>query len=276
MESELVDAQYDWSFIHDSVSLHSHSFYEIIYVIDGENIRYLLGASCIDLRAGDVLMIPPGTSHRPLRLDRLTRPYERFVLWISARMEQSLLEMFPDANLLPSEAALLRVDNETSAMLYGLFKKITSISYRYDDTTSCPLVVGDAIELLAQMCRARRSASFAISGAQSRAIEGIFAYIEAHFSEAISAKDAASYLHVSEGALAKALRTEGAASFHRLLNQRRLIEAKRLMLAGEDCNRAALNVGFTEYSTFFRAFKREYGISPTEYVRLNGETRERR
>lgn len=44
-----------------------------------------------------------------------------------------------------------------------------------------------------------------------------------------------------------------------------------LILEGVLAEQAGAQVGFGDYSTFFRAFKREYGLSPTEYRKLMEE-----
>ena len=52
------------------------------------------------------------------------------------------------------------------------------------------------------------------------------------------------------------------------LPQRRLIAAKVLLQDGLPAEQISARVGFGDYSSFYRAFKREYGISPAEYRRL--------
>ena len=82
MDSAYVDAHEDISTSRDEVQLHSHTFYELIYCHSG-SLDYLVGTQRYRLQRGDIVIIPPGISHRPLFLDLLTEPYRRIVLWIS-------------------------------------------------------------------------------------------------------------------------------------------------------------------------------------------------
>lgn len=54
-------------------------------------------------------------------------------------------------------------------------------------------------------------------------------------------------------------------SFHRCLNQRQLIEAKASIAEGVLLESVGEQVVFSDYSTAYRAFKQEYGISPRQY-----------
>ena len=59
-------------------------------------------------------------------------------------------------------------------------------------------------------------------------------------------------------------------SFYRCVTQRRLIAAKTHIWDGEPLDLVSQKVGFSDYSTFYRAFKREYGVSPREIIQLKG------
>ena len=82
MDSAYVDAHEDVSTSRDEVQLHSHTFHELLYCLSG-NLDYLVGTQRYRLHRGDIVIIPPGISHRPLFLGQLTEPYRRMVLWIS-------------------------------------------------------------------------------------------------------------------------------------------------------------------------------------------------
>ena len=57
-------------------------------------------------------------------------------------------------------------------------------------------------------------------------------------------------------------------SFSKYLTLRRLIESKRLISENIPLEEVALKVGYKDYSTFYRAFKQEYGISPRKYKNI--------
>ena len=57
-------------------------------------------------------------------------------------------------------------------------------------------------------------------------------------------------------------------SFYHYVTQRRLIAAKTLMIKERNMDYISTSVGFSDYSAFYRAFKKEFGISPREYRNL--------
>ena len=57
-------------------------------------------------------------------------------------------------------------------------------------------------------------------------------------------------------------------SFYRFVTQRRLINSKIKIENGEVMEEIAIACGFNDYSAFYRAFKKQYGISPREYRTL--------
>ena len=83
MDSKYLDVHEDISYLKDSVSLHSHIFYEILFCRSG-NIQYLIGDMRYQLQPNDIIFVPPGVSHRPIFGEQLTEPYLRTALWVSA------------------------------------------------------------------------------------------------------------------------------------------------------------------------------------------------
>ena len=58
-------------------------------------------------------------------------------------------------------------------------------------------------------------------------------------------------------------------SFYRYVTQRRVIAAKVLILNGEPLESIGEQVGFVDYSTFYRAFRQAFSISPMQFKKLH-------
>ena len=90
-------------------------------------------------------------------------------------------------------------------------------------------------------------------------------YIEIHLAEKISLSDVAKAFYVSESTISQLFRKKMGVSFYRCVTQRRLIAAKNMILDGMILETVAIETGFSDYSSFYRAFKGEFGISPRQF-----------
>ena len=99
-------------------------------------------------------------------------------------------------------------------------------------------------------------------------LERVLAYMEENMTRKLSLEEVAKHFFVSESTISQTFRQKMGVSFHRCLNQRRLIAAKMLISEGIPLEGIGEQVGFTDYSTFYRAFKQEFGISPRQYRKL--------
>ena len=99
-------------------------------------------------------------------------------------------------------------------------------------------------------------------------LDEVVNYIEANLAEKITLSDAAKRFWVSESTISQTFRQKMDVSFHHFITQRRLIAAKSMILEGMSMDEVSARVGFADYSTFYRAFKQEYGISPRQYRKM--------
>jgi AraC-like DNA-binding protein len=92
--------------------------------------------------------------------------------------------------------------------------------------------------------------------------------VESHLAERITLENTARRFWVSQSTITQTFRERMGVSFYRCVIQRRLIAAKSLIEQGVQLEDVGRQVGFTDYSTFYRAFKKEFGISPRQYRKL--------
>ena len=69
MSSSPVSFHRDISYVRQGISLHSHSFYEIMFCRSADRVEYLVGANRYRLSAGDLILVSP----RPQRFTPTSR-----------------------------------------------------------------------------------------------------------------------------------------------------------------------------------------------------------
>tara|TARA_R110002072_G_scaffold20841_5_gene75221 strand:- start:6862 stop:7698 length:837 start_codon:yes stop_codon:yes gene_type:complete len=90
-------------------------------------------------------------------------------------------------------------------------------------------------------------------------------YLEIHFNERVRLDDLAAVAGVSRYHLSRAFGYATGYTISRYLRSRRLSEGAKLLAADQvDVMSVALRVGYQSHEAFSRAFKEEFGISPSE------------
>lgn len=269
MDSPYVNTQRDISYSSEKLQLHSHSFYELIYCENG-SIQYLIADKRYRIHTGDIILVPPGISHRPLFYDKMTEPYSRIVLWLSIEFFQDATKLYPaelQEELKLNHHYLLHTKDTPHQNIQSYFKR------GLQESTARPLywetaLYSNSALLLAHFFRAFSSAKNDFAAEKKDELDNIISYIEAHYADRITLEETAKAFHISVSTLGKLFLNRLDISFYRFVTQRRLINSKLLIEEGSSMEEAALSCGFCDYSAFYRAFKKEYGISPREYKNL--------
>jgi AraC-like DNA-binding protein len=135
-------------------------------------------------------------------------------------------------------------------------------------------VIGNTLLILSYLQRVYSGRSAGkIRAEKQQLTDRVTAYIESHFAQNITISDLSRHFYVSESTISHQFRQKMGLSLYRYITQRRLIAAKTHIQNGISLDQVSRDVGFADYSTFYRAFKQEFGISPRRYREMLGSGR---
>ncbi len=266
MSTPYVQAHQDVSYSNAMVQLHSHTFYEVLCCRNTCGAEYLVGSERYRLQKGDIVLVPPGISHRPLLPETMAEPYLRDILWFSPEFIALMENILPSQNRPVKElSSLLRTANTRWEILAQQLR--TAVTESEQQRTGWEAaVMGTAMVFLTGMKRALADKHATPMAAEKPGLlDKAMAYMEANLSAKITLEDMARHLYVSKSTISQTFRNRMGVSFYRCLTQRRLIAAKSLIAENIPMEEISRQVGFSDYSSFYRAFRQEYGICPQQY-----------
>ena len=266
MSEVYVETHRDISSSNTNMQLHSHTFYELIYCRRSCGAEYLVGSERYRMQRGDIVIIPPGVSHRPLLPETMYEPYERYVLWISQEFLEGYASLISGVSRdMWQTVGVLRTGGTPWESLGELFRTGVVESEKQAEGWEA-VVIGNTILLLTQIKRAKNEHTLSAMIAEKPVLlDRITGYIEDNYAAQFTIDMLAKKFYVSSSTISHLFKDKLGVSLYRYVTQRRLIAAKSLIQQGVLLEEVAIGVGFQDYSGFYRAFKQEYGISPRQY-----------
>lgn len=251
-------------YLNDDFRSNKHDFYEINFSRSGD-VMFLLGKTKHYITNGDIIIVPPNTNHYFTSSDMVSNYFDFYTLWISEDYFKTLklqLEEFNNVDFSFNVPHILHTC-ESSFDFEKAFKTLYTHSSSYgslSEAYSC----GAALCLLIKIISFATSCSKADMELKSDLINEIILFIDEHFSENICLDNLSKKFHISKSCLNKLFSKNLKITCHQYIIKKRLAESVKLIRAGIPFKQVAKQVGFNEYSSFYRAFKNTYRISPAE------------
>lgn len=247
-------------------AFHFHDFHKVLLLISGD-VTYSIEGKSYQLKPYDLVMVNKGEMHRPIV--HSTNPYERIILYISTDFlsDQSSKDYVLNSCFEKSYAEQSHVlhlaalkDNTLIPLLNSLVKTLSDTDF--GNRLHQQILF---LEFIIQLNRTVLHAPnvFSDTAVGNDKIISVLSYINTHLTEDISIDSLAERFYISRYHLMHSFKLETGYTIGQYLTTKRLLYAQELIKNDMPVTEACLTCGFQNYSTFSRAYKKNFGTSPS-------------
>lgn len=233
-------------------TMHAHDGYELYCFLRGK-AKYFVEGTVYPLHHGDILIMKKAESHTLLLLKN--QPYERIAIHFGADAivgagKDRLLSFLNDRPLGKNNRFPASAFKDKNWLYY-----LDTVCQSDDENTK-------RLYLTVLLTELSSSEAEVISDGQRDNIADILSYINAHLGDDISVDSICSVFHASPSHTNRKFRQMTGSSIWEYVKRKRLLMAKELLSSGENPYRVYEKCGFNEYSSFYRAYRSQFGVSP--------------
>ncbi len=246
---------------------HMHAELELVYVSDGSGKRHI-GNHLDYFSGGELVMIGSNLPHSGFS--------DRF----DGKQKETVIQFSPD---FLGEGFFNKPEFASIAALFQHAEKGISFSKEVRQQ------VGDKIEGLVHLKPFERLLSFldilhhlsqtkqyqllnadgmslTVNKQDNDRMRIIYKYIKANFHQAISLKEVAQLVALTEPSFSRYFKQSTGKTFTQFVTEYRLIHASKLLSEGEDSiSTIAMDCGFNNFSYFNKSFKKQFGKTARQY-----------
>mgnify|MGYP006327965727 FL=1 len=242
-------------------SYHYHDFHKIIVFISGK-VTYHIEGKAYHLKPRDILLVSQGAIHKP-EIDPSV-PYERYIFWIRDDLScQELNTCFQKAN--DRSFNLVRADSALQERLKDLLPEIeqTLQNKHFEDTVLRNALFTQFMIYINRIFLRTSSSPDKKTYSSDTQVEQLLKYINRNLSENLSIDQLANRFFFSKYHMMRKFKNETGYTIHNYITSKRLLMARSLISQGMPIMKAAQASGFHDYTTFVRAYKKQFGKAPS-------------
>ena len=236
---------------------HTHNCSELFYVIEGQG-QFLIENLTYPVSANDLVIVNPNVSHTEVSLN--ASPLKYIVLGIEG------LELTASSEGNDTNFCIINLKNIKDTVLHHLQNILAEIETQ---KTGYDIVCQNLMEILIVLLGRQTNFSTVlapISKKTSRLCGSTKRYIDTHYQENITLNQLAEISHVSKYHLSHVFTDEYGISPINYLILKRIAEAEHLLKTTDfSLSLISSTTGFSSSSYFAQIFKKQKGISPSEF-----------
>ena len=252
----------------DGYAAHSHDSYEIFLPVAG-SLAFDVEAYRYTVERGSVLILPPFVSHRLIVQD--SEPLEYLYAQFSPKampdeedLKETVESLFHGYG--EGEMSMRHLPKESFAFVHGAIKRLCVSGTKEVHDQFFRILSPLLREILLYGIPVNgKQGELAKKGSRKTALtDQIIDYVSLHYADIQDLSFVVDVFHYSTVHVNSLFKNRLGVSLWRYVLHIRLDRACDMLVNGMHASEVALSCGFKDYSTFYRLFKKSYGITPTE------------
>jgi len=250
--------------------MHSHTFYEIVYINSGFSLHTCNGIVKV-LATGDMFAMRPGDNHSYNSAHKIKLYnclfYKEAIKW----MEDELTELMGVSRLfkngsMPWKKVNLSLPERSEAVMLLEKMKWESLTKSVGWRVNMKTLLASYIVFYARVYGREYNYKPELDNSYSKYIYKLLEYIENNYTKDIDTDDLAGVVGLSPDYLTKQFKKGlGFSPAEYVRNYRISMAMEQLKNTGESINDISNRLGFASLSLFSRQFRSIIGMTPTEY-----------
>ena len=242
--------------------LHTHEGCELYCVMRGSG-HYITEGSRHELKPGRIILMRPGEMHKAELLD--AEAYETYVFHFSPAIldsfdpERKLLAPFFDRPL-----GLNNVYDRSVLATTDIYSLLQKAKNKRDDPYQNQIhCISLLIAVLEQLKTLFDQELYTVTSKKSGMMHSVIAYVNQNLTGQLTPEQICTEFNFSRAQLDRNFKNATGSTVWAYITAKRLLLAQIYLQDGMNATEAASACGFQDYSTFYRAYAKHFGTTPS-------------